>query len=269
VRGCPCAILDSGLGKRRKESSSVIEQLVALAKIADIDAEALRVENELRDIPIRTQSLQSDAKKLAELLAAEKQQLVDADRLLAAQDEELTNQTQALARSKAKGARVRNTREADAVERELETIRRITKEREAERDSLREAIVKRRGALDKHEREFGEFQTYAAQEQQKGEGRLTELQEARTRILAGRSELALKIPADVLRRYDMIRSKRQGMGVAAIKDSTCSGCFVVLAPQEVIAAHRAEAFAQCPRCQRFLYSPQAIAKYTDGRPTTG
>ena len=247
----------------------MIEQLVALAKIADIDAEALRVENELRDIPLRTQSLLSDTKKLAELLAAEKQELADADRLLAAQDDELNSQGQALAKSKAKGARVRNTREADAVERELETIRRLTKEREAERDTLREAITKRRGSLDKHEREFAEFQTFATQEQQKGESRVVELQAAHTKILAGRSELAQQVPADVLRRYDMIRSKRQGMGVAAIKDGTCGGCFVVLAPQAVIASHRAEGFAQCPRCQRFLYSPEAIAKYTDGRPSDG
>jgi uncharacterized protein len=246
----------------------VIEQLVALAKIAEIDAEALRADNELRDIPIRMEAIQGDVKKLSELLAAEKQQLQDADRLLGNADEELNNQSQALARSKAKGARVRNTREADAVERELETIRRLMKDREGERDSLREAIGKRRGSIDKHEREFAEFESYAKQEQQKAETRLAELTEVRNRILTGRSELVSKVPADVLRRYEMIRSKRQGIGVAAIKDSTCSGCFVVLAPQQVIAIQRAEDFAQCPRCQRILYSPEAIAKYSDGRPTS-
>jgi predicted nucleic acid-binding Zn-ribbon protein len=66
----------------------------------------------------------------------------------------------------------------------------------------------------------------------------------------------------------MIRAKRQGIGVAAIRDSTCSGCFVVLAPQQVIAIQRSEEFAQCPRCQRILYSPEAMAKYTDGAPST-
>lgn len=247
----------------------MIEQLVALAKIAEIDAEALRAENELRDIPIRIDALQGDVKKLGELLAAEKQQVADADRLLGAQEEELTNQNQSLARSKAKGARVRNTREADAVERELETNRRLIKERETERDSLREVIGKRRASLEKHTREYTELEAYAAQEKQKAEVRLAELNVTRDRILQGRSALTPAIPADVMRRYDMIRSKRQGLGVAAIKDSTCSGCFVVLAPQQVIALQRAEEFAQCPRCQRFLYSPTALAKYTDGRPTTG
>ncbi|MET0388263.1 MAG: C4-type zinc ribbon domain-containing protein, partial [Polyangiales bacterium] len=246
---------------------SVIEQLVALAKIAEIDAEALRADTELRDIPLRIEALQADVKKLSELLAAEKQQLADADRLLTAQEEELSNQNQSLARSKAKGARVRNTREADAVERELETIRRMMKDREGERDSLREAIGKRRGSVEKHEREFAEFERYATDEQTKASARLSEVSKAREVILVGRSEQVAKVPADVLRRYEMIRSKRQGIGVAPIKDSTCSGCFVVLAPQQVIAIQRSEEIAQCPRCQRMLYSPEAIAKYTDGRPT--
>jgi predicted nucleic acid-binding Zn-ribbon protein len=246
----------------------VIEQLVALAKIADIDAEALRADTELRDIPLRMGTLQGDVKKLGELLAAEKQQLLDADKLLLAQEEEISNSSQALAKSKAKGARIRNTREADAVERELETIRRVMKEREAERDTLREAINKRRNSVEKHSREFSELEKFAAEEQAKADARLAELNKVRDRILAGRGDLVPKVPADVLRRYEMIRSKRQGVGMAAVKDSTCSGCFVVLAPQQVLSIHRGEEFAQCPRCQRILYSPEAMAKYTDGAPST-
>jgi predicted nucleic acid-binding Zn-ribbon protein len=246
----------------------VIEQLVALAKIAEIDAEALRADTELRDLPQRVDAMQSDVNKLGEILSAEKAQLADADRLLGAQDEELNNQSQNLARSKAKGARVRNTREADAVDRELETIRRLMKERETERDTLREVIAKRRSSIEKHEREFKELETIAATEKQKSDARVAELSKQREQILAGRGALATKVPADVMRRYEMIRSKRQGLGVAAIKDSTCSGCFVVLAPQQVIAIQRAEDFAQCPRCQRILYSPEALAKWQDGKPSS-
>lgn len=245
----------------------MIEQLVALAKIAEIDAEALRADTELRDIPLRMDGLKSDVKKLSELLAAEKQQVIDADRLLAQQEEELSNQSQNLAKSKAKGARVRNTREADAVERELETVRRLMKERETERDSLRGAIAKRRTSVEKHEGEFAELEKYAAEEETKASTRLAELTQQREQILAGRGALAAVVPADVLRRYEMIRAKRQGIGVAAVKDQTCSGCFVVLAPQQVLSIQKAEDFAQCPRCNRILYSPEAIAKWTDGRPS--
>ncbi len=239
----------------------MIEQLVALAKIADIDAEALRTETELRDIPARIEALQGDVKKLSELLSAEKHDLADADRLLSAQDEELQNQNQSLAKSKSKGARAKNMREADAVERELETIRRLMKEREVERETLKEAIAKRRQSLEKHEKEFSELESYVATEKQQADARIAELQVTRERVLQGRAVLAAKVPGDVLRRYDMIRTKRQGLGAAAIKEGSCSGCFVVLTPQLVIGVSRAEDFTQCPRCQRILYSREAITKF--------
>jgi predicted nucleic acid-binding Zn-ribbon protein len=242
----------------------VIEQLAALAKIADIDAEALRAETELREIPLRIESLMADVKRLGDLLDAERHEVADAERLLAAQEEELNNQNQLLAKSKAKGARARNMRETDAVERELETIRRLMKDRETEREALREAIGKRRGSVEKHENELAELQNYATDERRKAEARQAELTAAHAQILAGRAALLPKVPADVLRRYDMIRGKRQGMGLAAIQNGTCGGCFVVLAPQQVIAVQRAEEFSQCPRCQRILFSREAVAKFDAG-----
>jgi predicted nucleic acid-binding Zn-ribbon protein len=91
----------------------VIEQLVALAKIADIDAEALRADTELREIPQRMGTLQGDVKKLGELLAAEKQQLLDADKLLLAQDEEINNSSQRRAHSQHARGRRSRTRARD------------------------------------------------------------------------------------------------------------------------------------------------------------
>ena len=239
----------------------MIEQLVALAKISDIDAEALRTETELREIPARIDGLLVDVKKLGELLAAEKHDLADADRLLAAQDEELSNQNQSLSKSKQKGAKARNMREADAVEREIETVRRMMKEREVERESLKEAIGKRKLSVDKHEKELTELQSYANKEKETGEQRIGELRTKLTAVLQGRAALATKVPADVLRRYDMIRSKRQGLGVAFVKDSSCSGCYVVLTPQQVIGIAKGQEFAQCPQCSRLLYSREVVQKY--------
>lgn len=239
----------------------MIEQLAALAKIAEIDAEALRADTELRDIPARLDRLRGDVKRLGDLLTAERAQVADAERLLTAQEEELNNQNQSLAKSKAKGARARNMRESDAVERELETIRRMMKEREAERETLREAIVKRKSSVDKHDKEFAELERYAAEEQSKADLRLAELTAIRDKILLGRAELLPKVPADVLRRYEMIRSKRQGQGLADITNGSCGGCFVVLAPQQVLSVRKSEEFSQCPRCQRILFSREAIDKF--------
>jgi predicted nucleic acid-binding Zn-ribbon protein len=235
----------------------VLEQLAALAKIADIDAEALRSDTELKEIPARLEELEGDVKRLGELLDAERSDLAEADALLSAQEEELHNQSQSLAKSKAKSARARTMREADAVEKELEVIRRLMKEREEERQSLRSAIEKRRGSVGKHEKELAQLQQLAADERTKAEVRMAELQAVRDRVMAGRRELAAKVPADVLKRYELIRDRRSA-GASPMKGRICGGCNTSLPPNQTIAVSKGETFEQCPRCQRFLFSPEAI-----------
>ena len=62
----------------------------------------------------------------------------------------------------------------------------------------------------------------------------------------------------MLRNYDRIRKGRGGVGAAPVKSGICVGCHTSLRPQQVIAALRGETFEQCPRCQRFLFSPEAL-----------
>lgn len=242
----------------------MLDRLAALAKIAEIDAEALRTDTELAEIPARLSELDQTVKKLGEMLEAEKQEVLDAEKLLVAQEGEIQSQNQNLAKSKAKGARARTSREADAVERELEVIRRQTKEREEERETLKTAITKRRSSVEKHEKEYAELQTFAGEERSRGETRLAELNTVRQAVITGRRELAEKIPKDTLRRYELIRDKRAGIGAVSAKGGICAGCHTSLPPQQNIAVTRGETFEQCPRCQRFLFSPEVLKKFAEG-----
>ncbi len=238
----------------------MLDELVALAKIADIDAQALSADTELAEIPARLAALDMDVRRLGGLLDAERQQLSEADRLLAAQDGEILGQGAELARSKGKSARARTAREADAVERELETIRRLMKEREVERENLKGAIAKRRAAMDRHAAEFAEIESFSNVEKAKGATRVEELEALRKGILEGRQALIGRIPPDVLRRYDLIRKKRGGIGVVEVQGEICAGCNTALPPNQVLAINKGETLEQCPRCQRMLYAALAMRK---------
>lgn len=229
----------------------MLEELTALAQISEIDTTALRTETELKELPVRIAGLDGDVQRLTELLEAERQELAEAEKLLADQQQEIENQHQALSRSKSKSARARNAREADAVERELEVIRRSMKDREAERDTLREAIASRRETLDKHEQDLAKVRDAAGKEREAAEKRMAELRAAHDEVLRGRDMLVAKVSGPVMRRYELIRQRR-GMGVALIKAGTCTGCHVALSPQLVIKLQRGESMEQCPSCQRFL-----------------
>ncbi|MDH5674916.1 MAG: C4-type zinc ribbon domain-containing protein [Myxococcales bacterium] len=235
------------------------DELAALAAIAEIDAKAHAADTELAEIPVRMGELESDVARLAELLEAERTELKEVDALLSAQEEELQNQGSSLARSKAKSARARNLREADAVERELEVIRRSMKEREEGRVTLVAALDKRRGAVEKHEREFAELERFFKEEKEKADARVSELQARRAGILAGRADLEAKIPRQVLRRYERIREKRAGVGAVLLRMGICQGCNTSLPPNQAIAVQRGETFEQCPNCNRILFNGPTTA----------
>jgi predicted nucleic acid-binding Zn-ribbon protein len=241
----------------------VLEDLKALVKLAKIDILARDLEEELKNAPRRLEELQNDVNRLEELLKAEQQQLEEATSLYQAQDEGIKEQTQALARSKAKSAKARTMREADAVEKEMEVIRRMLKERESEREKLKEAIDKRGTILEQHKKEFEQLVAIVSEEEKTTRKRLAELEAQRADVLSGRDEQLSKITTGLIKRYDRVRSKRGGIGVVSISGDCCGGCHMVLPPQQVNAVHKAETLEQCPRCQRFMYDLELFNREED------
>ena len=90
--------------------------------------------SELKEIPKEVDQLRESVALLEGLLAKERRDLEEAQRLCEAQDTGIKEAADSISKAKAKGAKAKNAREAEAVERELEVLRRTQKEREAERD---------------------------------------------------------------------------------------------------------------------------------------
>lgn len=74
-------------------------------------------------------------------------------------------------------------------------------------------------------------------------------------VLEGaRAELAAPIPAALLDEYERIRTSADGVGVARLTGTTCTGCHLSLAAAEVDTIRRAPAdvLHHCPDCGRLL-----------------
>jgi uncharacterized protein len=233
----------------------VREQLRALAKLSDIDAAATEFDIELRQIPEHIEEMRADLKRLEGFLAKEQEQLVEAQQLKKAQEQEIADRAEAISRGKIKGAKARTPKEADAAEREVEANRRAVKEREDEILRLDELIEKVQDQIVQHNQELEEFRQLFVQEEEKGRARVAELEVARRRVLEGRDEVAVKVPRALLSRYDRLQ-QRLGAGVAVIVDARCTACSMSLPAQQFIQVQRGEEVEQCPSCLRiFLYKP--------------
>jgi predicted nucleic acid-binding Zn-ribbon protein len=231
------------------------DTLRALAKLSTIDASAREIDLQLQQIPAQIGESQANLKKLDALLARERSDLASAETLKKSHQEEITKQNTSIGQAKSKAAKARNSREADAVERELDHARRTIKERETELATLATAIESQKKTLAEHEGEFEKLRAIFAADETKANAELAELHGKRNIIVVGRDEIAAKIDKVTLRRYEQVREKR---GVAVVELETngmCTGCRLAVPPQLVIEIGRGEMpeVPQCPHCRRFFY----------------
>ncbi|MDB4989375.1 MAG: hypothetical protein JWN04_4553, partial [Myxococcaceae bacterium] len=223
-----------------------------LAKLGRIDASTHELDRELRDIPKEVDQLRESVSLLEGLLARERSQLEEAQKLREQQESLLKDAADGVSKAKAKSVKAKNAREVEAVERELEVSRRMIKERELERDKLTAAIAQVSTSLTQHETEFSGLREMLAEKQADADARMAVLNAQRTEALSGRGALLPAITKDVLARYDAIRGRKL-TGVAEVRDGICQGCRMAVRPMQNIVLIREEAIERCAYCQRYLY----------------
>jgi predicted nucleic acid-binding Zn-ribbon protein len=67
------------------------------------------------------------------------------------------------------------------------------------------------------------------------------------------SEVRGKIPADLLKKYDVIKEKRTGQAVVSVWKEICAGCHMNIPPQMYNELQRYEKVVTCPNCNRIIY----------------
>ena len=162
-------------------------------------------------------------------------------------------------KAREKMARCRNEREANAVQREMEEVRRLCRERELEIQKLAGLITDARSDAEAIQQEISEVtgqidetEGLAAQKVRDLEDRLEEEQKKRKSALD-------QLPKTVQRRYGAVHAKR-GTGTAQVIDGSCAACHISLSPMLYQELMRMQEFFQCPSCHHLLYVSETGAE---------
>ena len=229
----------------------MLDELLALAKLAKMDDSVRHIDAELKQLPQRLDDLRNNVQTLETLLAQERTQLQEAESLKAAQSAELQERGQGLARARRNAAQASNTKEAQAGEREIEANRRAIKEREDELKRIGEAIEAKSASLGEREKDFEGAKELLQSEEAGSKARIEELNAEHDKLLGGREDLLGKIPKMVVKRYDRLRT---GMvsAVAVVDGGNCTACRMKIPAQLYIDLQRAQEIQQCPHCRRLM-----------------
>lgn len=154
------------------------------------------------------------------------------------------------------GGRIRNPKELEALQEELEALRRQQRRLEDEILALMEEVEeggRRLAALESDWRAAeAELEARLAAYRDQVQALEAELAALRRR----REEVAAEIEPDLLRRYERLRERRGGVAVAAVTEGTCGACHVAL-PEAVLVRLQTEEdiLLTCEECGRILHVP--------------
>jgi len=161
--------------------------------------------------------------------------------------------------------RLRNDKEAGALQREIE----IAKETNSRVEEELLTLIEQSEALEGNLKTLDEErEAIAGNVARLGEASGGRTQALRSEIEAGRAERdshAERLGAPLRRRYEQVFQRRNGIAVIAVTDGHCRGCNVTLPPQMWNKIRRGNEFDSCPSCQRILvWQPVAEAPSAAG-----
>lgn len=152
---------------------------------------------------------------------------------------------------------VQTNREYQSLLKETEDAKRANKERE-------EAIVQ----LMEQAEGFNEKITEAtnlcsaeekllAEEVETVDKQASKLETEKDKIIKSRDSMAKNVNDSLLKKYNLLRSKRNGIAVVGVTGGVCHGCFMNIPPQLFNDLLKEDKMLACPTCNRIMYHQPA------------
>jgi predicted nucleic acid-binding Zn-ribbon protein len=232
--------------------SSIPEQIRSLEELAAVDAELKILDEQLTQERGSLLALKGTLAKLDEKLTADRATVAGLDKTRNDLVADVRNMMQQLEHSRDKLNRSRNEREANAAQRELEELRKLVRDREEEGGKLTTDADAVRLQIETTESEAKRITDELGSREGDITSKVSEIETEHATRKADRDAAAKKLPAQLYRRYEMIRSKR-GTGIAQTSDGTCKACNMALPPQLFHRLRREPVLEQCPSCHRIIY----------------
>ena len=244
----------------RSDALSIPDQILALEKLAKIDAELRELQEQHATERATLDGLKSGIARLDEKLAGDAAALSSMDKARGELIQDVRNMNQQLEHSREKLGRSRTERESNAAQRELEELRKLVRDREEEIGKLTADAEASRQQNEVTQTEHKRLADDLSSSEGDISSKLGDVGRALHSKQAERDAAVKPLPPQLYRRYEMIRSKR-GTALAQTTDGTCKACHMSLPPQLFHRLRREPTLDQCPSCNRIIYfaAPQGSA----------
>ena len=147
---------------------------------------------------------------------------------------------------------IKNQREFLALSREIEGQKKANNDTHEKIHTLATEVRTLQVRLETHRDDIAVMEVDIDTERADVAAKMGEVDKTIEQHKKERAEFLAEIPPPVLKRYDTIRTRRQG-ALAPVANGRCTACNIGLPPQLYNTVLRGQTIEQCPSCQRIVY----------------
>jgi predicted nucleic acid-binding Zn-ribbon protein len=224
-----------------------------LATLQNVDRE-IKEKNSIKqgllvDLQAKEKEIQAKQKEIA-LLAAS---FAEKEKLRQEKDRVLQDEGKKAMDRRMRMNRIKNTKELQALQREIDLIRQGNGELEEDLIKIYEEIDRIKAELKVKEEEAAIMQTEWQQNHEAMQTKISGIDQLVSEAATLRKTIAAQITGELISRYELIFARRGGMAVVEVTGGICHGCYMNIPPQLWNEIIRSEKINLCSSCQRILY----------------
>jgi len=228
-------------------------QIVALHDLQVQDRNLTILEHRLAGVPRRLEELDQDLAKLSEMLASERARLDETLAFKRSQEDQMAEEQRIVQESKAKLNQVQTTRELSALQRQIETTRRMAEARAQEIAKIDETVATVEARIEEMEAALADLRAKAEAEKEKLLASQGTLEKKVARLRKKREALVAAVDPALLRVYDRIRKRHGGIAFAPASEERCLGCKMQVPHLIYAQLVKGAGIPHCEHCGRLLY----------------
>jgi predicted nucleic acid-binding Zn-ribbon protein len=240
--------------------NEILTQLVALQAI---DLEIDQIDNAIKNVQ----------NGLDERISA----LADREALISSLEEQITTQ-QAESRTleaeradkmdhvrerQSKMMQVQTGREQTALLKEIEDAKKNAKENEEKIVDLMVSIETLTTQVDEEKNLLKGEKSLVGEETDKVRKKIESINKGKKTKDNVRNKQAKELTPSLLKKYNTLRQRRNGLAVVNVLDGVCQGCFMSVPPQKYNMLLKGDQMFDCPICQRLMYHEALALEETE------
>ncbi len=229
------------------------EQLSYLIELQKLDLIIGRIIVQKNELPEKIIQMDEGFAVFAKSVEESKKKFEELNKLQSEKEDKLKKGIDNIKKTKDRLLEVKTNKEYQAILKEIETIEKKNSEIEDEIISGLDQIDHMKTEVKEKEKDFQTRRTQYEKEKIKMEKEISELDHDLHDAEKGTDALRKQIRDELLKRYETIKGRRNGVAVALVWKEVCGGCHMNIPPQMYIELQRSSELLTCPNCNRIVY----------------